>query len=406
MSSNVIRRAILPLVIILAAVLVFVGMIKMRPQPEKRRPEVPRPLVETVTIGQESEPIMIREFGTIKAKRAITLVPQVGGEVVRKSSSFEPGARCTAGEVLLEIDDTDYVLAHEQAGANLAQAEFELARAEEEARIARKEWERLRADDPRVPEPTPLVLHEPQLRLAGAAVASARAALVQARTNLDRCLVRAPFDGRIVTADVDQGQYLRPGTAVGSLHGLDTAEVTVQVADDDLAWISLAESGCPAGPRTTVDVLADFAGSVHRREGRAVRLGGAVDPRSRLVPVVIEIDDPFTMQDGRPPLMDGMFVEVLFHAEAPEGAVVIPRAALRPGDQVWVVSPGQTLSIRAVEVARAGVHTAVISSGLQPGDVVCTSNLQIVTEGLPVRTASDSRPAGVASGEPAQGGAR
>ncbi|MFH2052972.1 MAG: efflux RND transporter periplasmic adaptor subunit [bacterium] len=406
MSSNAMRRVFLPLIILLASVAVFVGMIKMRPQPEKRRPEVPRPLVETVTLGHESEPIMIHEFGTLKAKRAITLVPQVGGEVVGKSPSFEPGARCAAGEVLLEIDDTDYVLAHEQARANLAQAEFELARAEEEARIARKEWERLQADDPGTPEPTPLVLHEPQLRLAAAAVASARAALVQARTNLDRCLVRAPFDGRIVTADVDQGQYLRPGTAVGSLHALATAEVTVQVADDDLAWISLAESGCPAGPNTTVDVLADFAGSVHRWEGRAVRLGGAVDPRSRLVPVVVEIDDPFTMQEGRPPLMDGMFVEIVFRAEAPEGAVVIPRAALRPGDQVWVVSPEQTLSIRTVEVARAGVHTAVVTSGLAPGDVVCTSNLQIVTEGLPVRMAGAPRPGGDPAGEPAPGGDR
>ncbi|MBU2500301.1 hypothetical protein KJ682_03115, partial [bacterium] len=73
MSSNAMRRVFLPLIILLASVAVFVGMIKMRPQPEKHRPEVPRPLVETVTLGHESEPIMIHEFGTLKAKRAITL---------------------------------------------------------------------------------------------------------------------------------------------------------------------------------------------------------------------------------------------------------------------------------------------------------------------------------------------
>ena len=404
MSKSVMRRVILPVLILLVAVIVFVAMVKMRPEPAKHRPAAPRPVVTAQLIGAESEPIGIRGFGTIRAKRSITLVPQVSGEVLAKSPDFEAGGACRQGQVLLEIDDTDYVLAHERAKADLAQAEFSLATAEEEARIARLQWERLQAGDPDTPEPTTLVLHEPQLKLARAGLESARAAVVQARTNLERCKVRAPFAGRVLAADVDAGQYLRAGTAVGSLYATDMAEVTVSIADEDLAWISVAESGCPAGPRTTVDVAAEFAGAVHHWEGRAVRLGGAVNERNRMVPVVVEIENPFTMQGGRPPLVEGMFVEVTFHADPPAGSVVIPRSALRPGGEVWVVTPDRALDVREVEVARAGLHNAVVTSGLQAGELICTSNLQFVTVGMPVRIEGETMAGDDGSPAPAAAG--
>jgi multidrug efflux pump subunit AcrA (membrane-fusion protein) len=84
-----------------------------------------------------------------------------------------------------------------------------------------------------------------------------------------------------------------------------------------------------------------------------------------------------------------MFVEVEFTAPPPANAVVVPRSALRPGDQVWVVDTEGRLRIRDVTVARAGVEQAVISSGLAVGERICTSNLQYVTDGMPVRVAGE-----------------
>jgi len=395
-SPKTLRNLLLALVILIVGFLVTVMLIKMNRKPERKTPPPTRPLVTAFTVASEMNPVRIKSFGSVKAKRSITVVPQVSGEILSKSPSFEPGSYISKGKTLLRIDDTDYVLALQTARSNVAQAEYNLARAEEEAAVARREWDRIGQDglqDASV-QPTALVLHEPQLKLATASLAAAKAALAQAQVNLDRCTITAPFDGRVLAADVDAGQYLRAGTAVGSVYATDIAEVTVTVADEDLTWIDLGDGLGDDGNSDGVPVAvsAEFAGARHEWSGRAMRLGGAVNPSSRLVPVVVEIPNPYQRQGERPALIEGMFVEVTFSSQPHQGSVVIPRAALRPDDQVWVVGPQGAMEIRQVQVARAGIEQAVISSGLTPGDRVCTSNLQYVTQGMVVRVEGDPLP--------------
>ncbi len=385
MSPKTLRNILLALLILIIGLGATVVLVKMSKKPTRKTPPPTQPMVTTFTITPDLNPVLIKSFGSVKAKRSITIVPQVNGEVLTKSDTFEPGSFFTKGDVLLGIDDTDYVLAFEMARSNVAQAEYNLARAQEEAAVAQREWERIGSTglDGEQSKPTALVLHEPQLKMAAASLAAANAAQNQAQVNLDRCTITAPFDGRVLSADVDAGQYLRAGSPVGSVYATDIAEVTVTVPDDDVAWITVGYDG--NGNGVPVDVSAQFAGDLHHWAGHAVRLGGAVDTRSRLVPVVVEIPDPYHREGHRPALIEGMFVEVTFSTKPQAGSVVIPRGALRPGNEVWVVGPEGKLDIRQVTVSRAGIAQAVISDGLQPGERICTSNLQYVTQGMVVR---------------------
>lgn len=409
MSTSTTRKILLPLAIILVGLLVTVVLIKTKSKPTRQRPEAPRPLVEAFTISEGSQSISVHGFGTVRAKRSVSITPQVSGEVVEKSALFESGGLFAAGDLLLRIDDTDYALAVAQAEANVAQAEYSLALAEEEAQVAQDSWNRVDGDGLLATgtnqQATSLVLHEPQLKLARANLASARAGLRQAKVNLGRCTITAPFDGAVLSADADQGQYLRSGTAIGSIYATDVAEITVPISDDDLGWIGIKDSRCPAGPETTVEISAEFAGARHTWLGRAVRIGGAVDDRSRAVPVIVEVVNPFAMEGDRPPLIEGMFVEVAFQATPAPGAVIIPRSALRPDNKVWVVNAANELDVRTVAVARAGVREAVIENGLAVGERICISNLQFVTTGLPVRVAGDPpAPSGKGRGANAEEG--
>lgn len=377
-------KIVLPFGIILVGLASFVILVKTRPSPPRRPAQIPRPLVEVYQVSDEPVTVKVQGFGTVRAKRKISLVPQVSGEVVFKSAQFEPGAYFSEGEVLLRIDETDYRLAVERAAAEVARAEYNLVLAEEEADVARREWEQIQSGGPAgmsgISEaPTALVFREPQLKLAQAELEAARAALDQARVDLSRCVVKPGFDGRVLSVDVDQGQYIRAGNPLSVIHATDIAEVTVAVPDADLAWIEMGAS---------VDISAEFAGSVHHWPGSAMRIGGAVDEQSRLVPVVVEIPDPYHAQDGRPPLVEGMFVEVSIQGRHLPGAIAIPRSALRSGDIVWVLDAQDRLEIRPVSVARAGVDRAIVTSGLTDGERVCISNLQVVSDGMLVRVAS------------------
>jgi RND family efflux transporter MFP subunit len=394
-SPKTLRNLLTALVILVLGVAFAVILVKIGKKPERKVPPASRPVVSVFTVSGESDPIRVRSFGSVKAKRSVSVVTRVNGEVMEKSPHFEAGGYFSKGETLLKIEDTDYVLAVEQARAIVAQSEYNLARAEEEAEVAQREWDRIGNegfDTAEGSEPTALVMHEPQLKLARANLEAARAAQSQAELNLERCSIHAPFDGRVLDTGIDAGQFIRSGTALGTIYATDIAEVTVSIADDDLAWITVNYEASDGG--VPVDVSADFAGAEHHWKGRAVRLGGAVDSRSRLVSVVVEIPAPYERSGNRPPLIEGMFVDVLFSTEPPTGSVVIPRTALRPGDQVWVIDEKRNLRIREVQVARAGVEQAIITGGLASGDRVCISNLQYVTDGMPVRVEGDPVPAG------------
>jgi RND family efflux transporter MFP subunit len=395
-----VRNLLTAVVVLVVGLLITVLLVKLNNKPERVTPPASRPVVTAFTVTAEMEPVHVQSFGSVKAKRSVTIVPQVSGEVVAKSAAFEAGGFVKAGQVLLRVDDTDYALAVANARATVAQAEYNLAMAQEEAAVAGQEWDRM----DRAGEPSPLVLREPQLKLAAANLKAAEAALAQAEVNLARCTMTAPFDGRVLNSDVDVGQYLRAGAAIGTVYATALAEITVSVPDTDLDWLNVGTGDDRAG--ATVDVSVEFGGTRHHWIGHAMRFGGAVDARSRLVPVVIEVANPYRSDGNRPPLVEGMFVEVTFNTLPQPGSVTVPRTAVRPGDKVWVIGEGNKLDIRSVTVARAGVNLAVLSDGLALGERICTSNLQYVTQGLPVRVEGDPLPAADQQPSTARDGAK
>ncbi len=386
MKRSTLLRIILPAAIVLVALFLSALMIRMRPKPDKEEAPRVRPQVTALPAVRAVRPVRITGYGTVAAKRRVEVTPQVSGRVLAKSPRFEAGEFVAAGDTLLVIEQTDYLQARALARSNLAAARTALATAEQEARVAREEWERVH---PGV-QATPLALREPQVAQARAAVDAAAAALDLAETNLDRCFLTAPFDGRVEASTADMGQYLRAGTPVGAVYAVDMAEITVPVPAADMAWIHTADPVTGQGG-DQVEVHIDYAGRTVSWTGRAARLGGLVDAASRQVPVVVEIPAPFRPNDRRPAMLPGMFATVVFSSAPPPGAIAIPRDALRSDDVVWIVTPDRTLDIRPVDVAYAGVDQALITAGVEPGELVCTSNLQMAVQGMAVRLPQDPR---------------
>jgi hypothetical protein len=103
-----------------------------------------------------------------------------------------------------------------------------------------------------------------------------------------------------------------------------------------------------------------------------------------MVNVVVRVEKPYAT---KPPLVAGLFVTVEIKGHTLENAAVIPRSALRENNTVWVVEDGGQLNFRRVEVARLGTIQAILRSGLEDGDLVITSGLKAVTDGMQVRIA-------------------
>lgn len=381
---SIMKRYILPLLILLVAGIGAFAILVSKPAPKTRRSEFKPPLVRVYEVELQDVQLVVRSQGTVAPRTESLLVPEVSGRVLRVSSAFAVGGFFEQGDSLLEIDPFDYLQAVVQARSRVAQARLRLAQEDAEAEVARREWKELGGGDA-----TPLTLREPQLEEAHAALQAAEAGLQQAQRDLDRTVVKAPYAGRLREKRVDVGQYVTRGVAVATLYSVDAVEVRLPLPDSELAYLDLplnyrGEGAARSGPEVMLQV--DFAGAVHRWAGRVVRTEGEIDPRSRMVHVVARVMDPYDRREDRPPLAVGMFVQAEIRGRMARGMAVLPRQALRPGDVVWTVAGGR-LTFRDVTVFRVAGDQVLISAGLEQGDRVCLSSLDAATNGMRVRTA-------------------
>jgi RND family efflux transporter MFP subunit len=382
------QKVILQIVIGIALIALgtggFVALKASKPEIKKRRPPVAVPMVRTMGVKTEPQAVIIRGEGTVRPLREINLVPQVGGKVVDVSPALVDGGVFKKGDTLLRIDPVDYQLALTLAKAKVKDAESRVQLAKEEAAAAQEEWQLLFNDDSKDnKKPPPLVAKEPQLAAAQAQLEADQADLRKAMLNLERTVLTAPFDGRVGEESVDVGQYVIPGQTLGSLYSIEAAEIVLPLEDEDLFWFDVPGFTMDKGPGSAAVIRARVAGQQLSWSGRVVRTEGKLDERTRMIDVVIRVEKPYAR---KPPLAVGLFVKVDIQGKTLPKVALIPRAALRQGDVVWVVDEDNRLHFRRVEVSRIQGDEAVVRGGLEDGEKVVTTPLKAVTDGMVVRT--------------------
>jgi membrane fusion protein, multidrug efflux system len=395
-------RVLLPLLVLIVAGLLTLLMIKSRPDVQAVSRVTTLPLVRAVEVAAREHFFQVHAQGTVAPRTEINLVAEVPGRVMRVSESFTEGGFFEAGETLIELDRRDYELAVTRANASLAEAEVRLQREEAEGEVARQEWESLGEG-----EPGALLLRGPQLAEARAVVASARANLEIAKLDLERCRIQAPFAGRVRTKRANTGQFVARGEVVGRVYAIDYVEVRLPLSLEDLGFLELpvqyrGEVAAREGPR--VVLRARVGNQRHEWEGQIVRTEGEIDTRTRMLTAVARVDDPFARSQDwhRPPLAVGLFVDAEIDGRSAGQVHLAPRAALRLDQRLMVVDRDQRLRFREVEILRFEGESVVFGQGLEAGDRVCISPLEIAVEGMEVRLARSDEP-GMVAGEGAGG---
>ena len=390
-SGGILMKALFQLLLVVLVLVLGVGIFKilssMRKPPARQEKPIVAPLVQAVTAHSEDLRMIVHGFGTAQPKVSVQIVPQVSGRVVASHPDFVAGGFFKAGEPLVRIEPEDYELAVENAAALVAQAEYMLQQEEAEALVARTEWRQLHGDEK---PPSPLVLRLPQIKNANAQLQAAQSLLSRAKLDLERTAISMPFDGRVVTKNVDQGQYVTPGQPIATVYGTDVIEIIVPLEDKELEWFDAPlgiANGNPENDRADPAALvtAEFAGSAHTWKGTIVRTQGTIDAASRMVNVVAEIQKPFEQTNHGVPLTPGMFVNVEITGKLLTNVIRLPRYAIHNTDEVWLDRDGK-LGVQKVKVVRRDKTHAYISSGIADGDIVIISPLDVVTDQMEIRT--------------------
>ena len=370
-------KVMVPISILAIALLGAATLLATSQRLEPTQPDPIPTVVRALTVHPKTVGMMVHAQGAVSPRTETNLVPEVSGTVVWVSPNLVSGGYFEYGELLLKVDNRDY--------QNLVErAEASISRAEAEDQLAQFNLTRsIELEAQKLISQADLESAVRSADVAEAELQDARVILEQAKRDLERTEIHAPFTGLVRSERVDTGQFVSRGESVASIYGSDYVEVRLPIADSQLAYLNVpltqrGELKEIDAPMTTLS--ANFAGTEQKWFGRIVRTEAEIDAMSRMVHAVARIRAGEDGNNMSPPV--GLFVQADIEGRLVDNVCVLPRSALRNDSQVLIIDTDNRLHYRTVEILRIYRDEIYITNGLSGGEVVCLSPLQTVVNGM------------------------
>jgi len=319
----------------------------------------PPPVPVTVApVVSKAMPLQISVIGAAEAFSTVAVHAQITGGLT--SVNFDEGDDVKMGQVLFTLDKRPLEAALQQSEANLARDLAQAANARAQAVRYQDLAERGIATREQVGTMTT------NAEALEATVGADRAAVENAKVQLQYATITAPISGRTGALMVHAGNLVRANDAA--------ALVIINQVSPIYVSFGIPESQLPEFKR----YLAQRSLHVEARPpnetgsastGRISFVDNAVDQTTG----TIKIKGTFPNDDRR--LWPGQFVNIIVTLATDSAAVVVPTVAVQAGQQgqyVFVVKPDQTVDLRTVTVARTSGNETIIKEGVKPGETVIT----------------------------------
>ena len=354
-----------------AGLALVVMMLAAAPTSHAQEEGPPPALVRVGKVAQESLQERVAVIGRLRETRRSFVAAEQSGKLMEVP--IENGSVVDTQTVLARIEPIWVEIDIDEAKANLIEAQAEVEQLQAEVDQARLEADRLtelqrdKAARPREVEMADADLKGKQGELAAtkARVLARDAELARAQQQLERLVVRSPFDGVIVRKLVEVGQWVTPGTTVAEVVSRGEIDVMIDVPERLINSIT---------PGDTLVVGVDALGQ--DIEARIDAIIPAADNAARTFPVRLRTTD----DNGR--LKTGMSVTAWVPTGDPGTRLTVPRDAIvrtPTGAQVWANLGGKAMPV-AVEVL-FGVGDRYAIELLDPTGIPLAEGMEVVIEG-------------------------
>jgi membrane fusion protein, multidrug efflux system len=333
-------------------------------------------------------PVLIEAVGTVEPEHTVQVRAQVNG--VLKAVGFREGDKVKAGQVLFQIDPATYQAQYNQVLAQLERdkAQLENARAQQQRLepLLKREFITRQEYDVAVTSAKSLE----------ATVAADEAAAEQARIQLSYAHITAPISGRTGTLSVKPGNLVQGASGNAPLVTINTMDpilVSFSVPERQLEEIRKYQTD----RQMRIEILPD-RNAPPVAEGKLVFVDNTVTAQTGTVLLKTRVPN------GNEVIWPGQFVSVRIVLTIEPEAVVVPEAAVQPGQDssfVYVVDENNKVKVQSVKIARQIGAEVVIASGIKAGDRVITEIPQALAPGGTVTVAGEAK--GGAKGEKGKG---
>ena len=317
---------------------------------------------QTVSVGvataeQRDMPIYLKGLGSATAFNTVSLRSRVDGQLLQVN--FKEGQYVNKGDLLAVIDPRPYEVALSQAQAQLFRDQAQLR----DAQLNYERYKGLLQDSGAVSQQQVDTQRASADQLEGA-VRADQAAVDNAKLNLVYCHITAPISGRIGLRLVDVGNMV---------HASDTNAMLVITQLQPIAIVfTLPEDSLPTVAQHMQH--GTLVVEAYRRDDQTKLSTGTlltVDNQIDQTTGTVKLKAVFENKDSS--LWPNQFVNVRLLVETRKNSTVIPAAAIQRGPQgafVFIVKADKTVEVRPITVSFTQNNSSLITSGLQPGDIV------------------------------------
>jgi RND family efflux transporter MFP subunit len=357
----------------------------------ERKPRVNvAPVVEFIKPEVIDYKFTVTGMGNVIAAESVNLTPRISGMVQWVSPDFVEGGLLKKGDVLVELDPTDFKLAITQSKNELAKAQFNLKLEQGQQVIVRREYKILASE--LADKEEELVLRKPHLTAAKAALKAAEAALRQAELNLERTRPVVPFNAIIVSRNANVGAWMSAfstGTPLAKLVGTDNFWINVSIPIDKLKWVDIPYINSKKGASARISYEAAWGKNVYR-QGRVKRLQAELEAEGRMAKLIVEVDDPLCLKPENKallPMMLGTYVKVEIDGGVFKDVVKLPENILHDGHRLWLITAEDTLAVIDVQPTWREQGAVIIDAAKLPANArIITSDLTTPQPGMKLAT--------------------
>ncbi|MBV9202759.1 MAG: efflux RND transporter periplasmic adaptor subunit [Alphaproteobacteria bacterium] len=349
--------------------------------------------------AEEQQITQSNEFvGRIQSIGRVSLVARVTAFLEKRD--FVEGAEVKKGDLLYLLEQPPFQAQVDFNKANVAQLEAQHTFAQQQ--LARAEF-LLKTPAGQQQNVDQTISNE---RSMAAQVASAKAQLDTAQINLGYTEIRAPIDGKISATEVTEGNVVSPTS--GTLATLVSQDPMYAIFPIALrTGLELRDKYAPKGGFSAVQIRLRLpTGKIYEQVGHLDYVSPTVDQNTETITLRGVIPNPLLPETRAGELRlrqltDGEFVTVLLEGVEPISVLGIPRAAVladQQGDYVYVVDAQNRAEVRRIHLGQSTPQTAVVTSGLNKGELVISEGVQRVRPGEVVSPGPASPPPSPAGG--------
>ncbi len=334
---------------------------------KQEEPQQSKPERVKVTVRKVSPQVIntqVHLTGRLIPEDKIDLYAEVGGIFLDRGKAFKVGNEFRKGEVLVMIESEEFrqrLRSDKSAFVNsLAQVVPDLKIDYPENYIPWRDY--LLNFDPDEPLPALPEVDSEQLKLflTGRNIYTQYYSLKEAETQLDDFLIRAPYDGIVTEAAINNGTLVRVGQQLGEFIKKDAFELEAAVSPMEIEYLNIGDSVALSPVKTNKPYY-----------GRVVRINGKIDTETQTIKVFVQVRGS--------DLRAGMYMEGAVQAETVENALSIDRSLLMQDDQVYTVEDSTAVAT-GVQVHKYTGDKAIVT-GLSTGVLLITQQQSAAFEG-------------------------